>query len=283
MRDALIAELEEQLRHQGLIMIKREERLSELERRLGLNSANSGKPPAFPKRGDGPRKKAGGQRGHAGTTLRRTETPDHCEHCYPEVCAHCGTAFTDPLSVGQEIRQVHDFPEPSPLIVTDHVAHIRACPTCQGTTRAAFPDDIKATVQCGPTPSGLAVYLNTCQLVPTRRLVETFRDLFGVQMYQGTLINMVSRCADTCQGFAETVRRAVAQAPVKHVDETGIRVEGKLHWPHVACTTLPTFFRIGTGRGDVMRDAAGIAVHATSGSRAIRFRGCRKRSVSRTF
>ncbi|MCY4304061.1 MAG: transposase, partial [Aestuariivita sp.] len=62
-------------------------------------------------------------------------------------------------------------------------------------------------------------------------------------------------------GFAGTVRRAVAQAPVTHMDETGTRVEGTLHWLHVACTTLLTCFWVGAGRGDVMRDATGIAVH----------------------
>jgi len=57
----------------------------------------------------------------------------------------------------------------------------------------------------------------------------------------------------------------IAQAPVNHRDETGIRVAGKLHWLPVACTTLRTFFWIRTGieteRGDVMRDATGLAVH----------------------
>src|SRR5213080_4137079 len=59
-------------------------RLAELERRLGLNSSNSGKPPSS----DGLKKsarvsslrepsgrKTGGQSGHPGKTLRRTETP----------------------------------------------------------------------------------------------------------------------------------------------------------------------------------------------------------------
>src|SRR5215469_11870068 len=53
-------------------------RLGELERRLGLNSSNSGKPPSS--------KKTGGQKGHPGTTLRRTETPDATIDHYPEAC-----------------------------------------------------------------------------------------------------------------------------------------------------------------------------------------------------
>jgi transposase len=60
-------------------------RIAELERRLGLNSSNSGKPPSSeglkkPARVSSLRepsgKKTGGQKGHPGETLRRTETPD---------------------------------------------------------------------------------------------------------------------------------------------------------------------------------------------------------------
>ncbi len=69
-------------------------------------------------------------------------------------------------------------------------------------------------------------------------------------MSPGTIVNLVARCADHYQGFASTLRRAVAQVPMKYMDETGIRIEGNLHWLHGVGTTLLTFFWIGTDRGD---------------------------------
>ncbi len=63
-------------------------------------------------------------------------------------------------------------------------------------------------------------------------------------------MNMVSRTAAGIEGLALHVRDAVAGAPVKHMDETGIRVRGRLVWLHVACTGLLSHFRVGIGRGN---------------------------------
>ena len=66
------------------LLLAQEARIAELERRLGLNSSNSSKPPSSEGLKKPPRvsslrepsgKKTGGQTGHPGKTLRRTETP----------------------------------------------------------------------------------------------------------------------------------------------------------------------------------------------------------------
>ncbi len=90
-------------------------RLGELERRLGLNSSNSGKPPSSdglnkPSRVSSLRepsgKKTGGQKGHPGETLRRTEVPDATIEHYPEACAACGEPLTAAMATGHVARQV---------------------------------------------------------------------------------------------------------------------------------------------------------------------------------
>ncbi len=163
-------------------------RIGELERRLGLSSSNSVKPPSS----DGLKKparvrslrekskrKPGGQKGHAGETLRQSVEPDKIEHHFPLACSQCGAALTQDTAQeegmaqkGHAARQVFDLPEPKPLIVTEHRAHSRCCADCGAATRAAFPQGVNAPVQYGARIAALVIYLAHYQLLPEARLVE---------------------------------------------------------------------------------------------------------------
>jgi transposase len=245
-------------------------RLAELERRLGLNSSNSGKPPSSdglkkPARVSSLRdrsgKKPGGQKGHKGETLRQVAAPDEIIDHYPLACAGCGTCLDSSTSVGHSARQVFDLPEPRPLVVTEHRAHDCRCTACGTQTRAPFPDGVTAPVQYGPRIGAFVLYLLHYQLLPEKRLVEAMADLFGVKMVTATIARISRDCARRFQGFADVVRDHVAAAPVKHMDETGFRIGGRTQWLHVACTALLTFYRVCTKRGSLLADVTGIIVH----------------------
>jgi transposase len=98
------------------------ERIAELERRLGLNSDNSSKPPSS----DGFKKKAkrieslrgkskrssGGQKGHQGQTLKQVLKPDKIiNHLAPSSCEECGCSLSKSTVVSSIKRQVFDIPD----------------------------------------------------------------------------------------------------------------------------------------------------------------------------
>ncbi|HME86528.1 MAG TPA: IS66 family transposase [Roseiarcus sp.] len=245
-------------------------RIAELERRLGLNSANSGKPPSS----DGLKKlarvrslrekserKPGGQEGHKGETLRQTAEPDAIEDHFPAACAECGAALTLDMARGHAARQVFDLAEPRPLIVTEHRAHTCDCAACGAATRADFPEGVNAPVQYGARIAAFVVYLLHYQLLPEARLVALMADLFGVKLSAATLAAMSGACAERLKGVVATIRDYVAGAPVKHMDETGFRIGAKTQWLHVACTSLLTFYRVCAKRGSLLANVVGIVVH----------------------
>ena len=245
-------------------------RIAELERRLGLNSSNSGKPPSSdglkkPARVGSLRepsgKKTGGQKGHPGETLRRTATPDVTVDHYPHACTTCGGALTAAMATDHVARQVFDLPEPQPLIVTEHRAHRCCCAACGTQTRAAFPEGVAAPVQYGKRIGAFVLYLLHYQLLPEKRLAELMAHLFGVHLVTATIARISQDCAQRFQSFADAVRDRVATAPVKHMDETGFRIGGKTQWLHIASTVLLTFYRVSQRRGSLLAHVTGIVLH----------------------
>lgn len=245
-------------------------RMAELERRLELNSSNSGRPPSSdglkkPARVRSLRersgKKPGGQMGHKGETLRQVTDPDVVVDHYPPACSTCGVGFDPETSVGHSVRQVFDLPEPQPLVVTEHRAHDCQCTACGAKTRAPFPDGVNAPVQYGARITAFVIYLLHYQLLPENRLAALMADLFGVKVAAATIARMSRTCTERLRDFAATVRDLVAGAQVKHLDETGFRIGGKTQWLHVASTALLTFYRVCAKRGSLLANVAGIVVH----------------------
>src|SRR5689334_12364507 len=268
--DAVIAALQAeivQLRAENAALLGR---LADLERRLGLNSRNSGKPPSSDGLKKPPRvrslreptgKTTGGQPGHPGKTLRRTDTPDATINHYPAACAACGEALTAAMATDHIARQVFDLPEPKPLIVTEHRAHGCRCAACGAQTRAAFPEAVSAPVQYGPRIGAIVLYLLHYQLLPEKRLARLMADLFGVTLVAATIARISRDCATRYAGFVDTVRALIAAAAVKHLDETGFRIGGKTQWLHIASTLWLTFYRVSPKRGSLPANVTGIVVH----------------------
>lgn len=246
------------------------ERLAELERRLGLNSGNSGKPSSSDGLKKPPRvsslrepsgKKTGGQKGHAGETLGRVETPDVTIDHFPGACAACGEPLIAAMATDHVARQVFDLHEPRPLVVTEHRAYHCLCAACGTLTRAAFPEGVSAPVQYGARIAAFVLYLLHYQLLPEKRLATLMTDLFGIRLATATIARISQDCAQRLQGFANAVRDCVAAAPVKHMDETGFRIGGRARWLHITSTAWLTFYRVSDKRGQLAGKVTGIVVH----------------------
>ena len=245
-------------------------KVAELERRLGLDSSNSGKPPSSdglnkPTRVRSLRepsgKTPGGQKGHPGETLRQVEAPNVVVDHYPEACASCGATLTAAMATRHGARQVFDLPAPQPIFVTEHRAHVCCCARCGAPTQAPFPEGVAAPVQYGTRICAFVVYLLHGHFLPEDRLAELMRDLFGVSLVPATIARMSRSCAHRLRSFAEAVRQQVTAAKVKHLDETGFRLGGKTQWLHIASTILLTFYRVCSKRGSLWEGVVGIVVH----------------------
>src|SRR6266566_1126629 len=80
----------------------------------------------------------------------------------------------------------------------------------------------------------------------------------GCQLSPGTLLAFVAEGADRLVETEELIKQALRAAEVLGTDETGIRVQGVLHWLHVARTDTLTHYAVHRKRGKAATDAIGI-------------------------
>jgi transposase len=242
-------------------------RVQELEARLSKDSHNSNKPPSS----DGLHKptpkpcnlrkktgrRTGGQPGHPGHTLKLVDHPDHTLVHAPTTCTGCGVALEDVPVLSKERRQVYELP-PLKLEVTEHQAISCTCPHCHTLNVGAFPKEVTQPAQYGPHMLGLCVYLSQYQLLPLARTQELLVDLFGQSPSQGTLTGAIAACSRRLEPVETALKAALTRAPVLHSDETGVQVAKQLHWIHVACTPLLTFYTHHAKRGREAFTAMGV-------------------------
>ena len=226
---------------------------AELKSRLNINSSNSSKPPssdgyskkpAIPKKKKG---KQGGQKGHKGRTLQQVENPDKIIECFPNNCI-CGHEFTKEELVLSETRQVFDLPEPC-LEVTEYQIHKATCPICGELHKATAPEGVNAPVQYGNRVKAYAVLLNVHFKLPFKKIQLLFGDLFGYSINESTVYSATQQCYEKLEASEEIIKSKVAKDEVVHADETGLRVEGELHWLHTATTLLYTYLFVHKKRG----------------------------------
>lgn len=235
--------------------------VSILTNRLGLHSKNSHIPPSKEPlrhrrtKSPGRRKKPGGQKGHAGTTLQKIDTPNEIE----EILIDRRTLPRDHYqNAGYESRQVFD------INVSLHVKEYRAqiLQNSQGKRFVAeFPKGVTTAAQYGPSLKATSVYLSQFQLIPLARIKEHFEDQLGLPLSKGSVSNFNQEAYARLEPFEAWIKNQLLASPLNHSDETGIRVAGKTFWLHTLSNDLFTFYHPDPKRGKKAIDRMGILPH----------------------
>ncbi len=236
-------------------------RIKKLEDQINKNSRNSSKPPSTDSPYRNKKKKKNNpqdrKKKRVGTTLAQVANPDEIVSCEVALCEHCQENLSGIPVINIEKRQVTDIP-PIKAYTTEYQSEIKQCPHCHQITKASFPDGVTHAAQYGPNIQAMAVYFRNYQLLPLERTTQLFKDLFGVSLSEGFLVNMSTRCAGHLSDFIENLKSKLIGAPVIHNDETGVNINGKLHWIHTAGNSQYTYLFPHQKRGSKASDDMGI-------------------------
>ena len=237
-------------------MAAQQELIQQLQDQLAKDSHNSGKPPSsdglkkgrqksLRRAGQRPR---GGQRGHKGRTLMQVAEPDHVILHRLKACPHCQTKLAAEAAEKQVKRQVFDIP-PARIEVTEHQAEVKQCPGCGACVQGAFPAHVTQPTQYGPRLKAFACYLYGQQFIPLARIRELLTAFYGHAPSEAVVLAATRQLVTRTDTTLERIRQQLIAAPVAHFDESGLRVEGRLQWLHVASTAMLTHYHVHDRRG----------------------------------
>jgi transposase len=263
-RDAVIATLLQRV--QDL-----EQRVRELEGRLGQNASNSSVPPsANPPSAPKPvvkmrsGRQTGGQPGHPGHQRQRLprERVDHLIPLIPTRCECCSAPLPQQPSPGDPEPVWHQFAELPRVaaVVTEFQGHARTCPDCGHLTREAIPAEIRAQA-FGPRLAAVLSYLGGCQHVSQRGLEDVVEMVFGIPTSLGTVATLQGQMSEALEAPHREIAAEVRPAAAKNVDKTGWKEAGKKRWLWAAVTASAALFVIHARRGaDGLRALLGEAL-----------------------
>jgi transposase len=217
-------------------------RLAELERRLGMDSSNSGTPSSNERIGAREKRarqrsererskdrKPGGQPGHPGKGLARDPDPGERKGAAPPAeCRKCSASLDAAAPAGHRWAQVRDV-EVSQT-VTEWLLPGLSCPCCGEVTFAAPPPGAHAgSVSYGPLLNAAAVLLTAYGNVPPERAARLIGMLLGAGVSAGWVDKASSRLSAqlSAAGLDEAMLAALAAQDVLAADETPVSVPGR--------------------------------------------------------
>jgi transposase IS66 family protein len=218
-------------------------RVAELERRLSMDSSDSGTPGSKERIGAKEARKArqqsererrrdrkrGGQPGHQGKGPERDPAPDDTQTAEPPAeCRSCHASLDGAEAAGPRWAQVIDIGILRK--VTEYLLPGLSCPGCGTVTFAAPPPGLHAGAVCyGPVLNAAAVLLSCYGNVPAERSAQLIGMLTGEDVSAGWVDKAVARVNARLQaaGFDDAMTAALAAEDVLAADETPVNVLDK--------------------------------------------------------
>ena len=174
------------------------------------NSTNSGIPSGqeinTPKRNQSTRKKGGKSGavfGHNGTTLKQTDTP--CKNIDIEYninnCKSCGYDLTKIIKKLKEKRQVLDLDLQDTLQkITQYQSYSKECSNCGYNNHDnSYPVIVAPHISYGKNVMAIVVYLNVVHYVSYKRIVETLKTMYKIEISEGTVDNLLKKASKLSQ------------------------------------------------------------------------------------
>lgn len=193
-------------------------------------------------------RKPGAQKGHKGSSLEMVEKPDAIVEYRPEFCNTCGEKLDSETATLLTRKQEIEIPPIIPQYI-EHQSYSCTCKKCGQDTITDLPGRLRANIQYGPQVQAMVAYLSVRQYVSYKRVIEIMRNVFKINLCEGTVDNILENLKKKALPIYELIRQRVEQSPVVGGDETGVKINGKKGWLFTFQTQALTFLAVSFSRG----------------------------------
>lgn len=157
---------------------------------------------------------------------RRRSVPTHIvEHRIVE-CPDCHLRLGG-ISLAR-CREIIDVPPPPAVEVSEHRIYKGWCSNCQKWHEAPvdFSEQVLGQGRIGVRLASMIAYLRTVMRLPLRQLREVLRDLHGMEVSLGELVELLHRIKEYTQPVLDGLKAEIRASPAIQADETGWREDG---------------------------------------------------------
>jgi len=103
------------------------------------------------------------------------------------------------------------------------------CPCCAKRFKATPPEGLEPGSPFGPNLRAFVIYLRSVQGIPMARLADVLKDLFGLEISEGALVNILGAAREAFAAQTSLIKQRLLAGAALASDETGMRV-GKANW-----------------------------------------------------
>src|SRR5216683_7042664 len=169
-----------------------------------------------------PRKKREAQHNRA----RRRAMPTHIVEHHLTMCPECDLRLGG-VSLAR-CREVIDVPAAPAVQITEHRIFKGWCAGCQKWHEAPvdFSEQVLGQGRIGVRLASMIAYLRTVMRLPLRQLRDVLRDLHGMPVSLGELVELLHRITEYVQPVLATLKAEIRASPAVQADETGWREDG---------------------------------------------------------
>jgi transposase len=206
-------------------------RIAELEAKLDQppkTPNNSSLPPSRGQKASQASQPKAKGKPHAGTHRALYPNPTRRHPVFACRCQGCGA---DVSRVPQSPCETYDrieIPKIEPD-VTQVSLHGGVCPGCCKRFKAEPPEGLEPGSPFGPNLRAFVIYLRSVQNIPLARLTDVLRDVLGLEISEGALVNILHASRKVFAKQTSLLKKQLLSGTALASDETGIRV-GKANW-----------------------------------------------------